>query len=264
MAGTIQIPGIGPTKTTYVYIGGAAVVGIVGYAYWRNRQAAATDTTDTNAVDPAALDAANSAAGDPAMADYSAYGDGSGYAYGGAPIYQSPWNGNVPSPTGQPPSTNQDWDQYAYELLTDRGVEGTAASAALGRYLAGLCLSDAQAEIIRQVPLAPPQGTYHIQICAPAPSGGGGSVTKPAKVTGLHSTSHTKTTVSLAWSAAKDATHYRVYRSGAANNVGDSGAATSFKVGGLRANTTYTFHVRAWNGNVMGDASSSIKVKTSK
>jgi hypothetical protein len=264
MPDTIKIPGIGPTKSTYVYLGGAAIVGVVGYAYWRNRQSASAAATDPNATDTTALDSANAAAADPGTADYSAYGDGSGDAYGGAPIYQSPWNGNVPSPTGQPPSTNQDWDQYAYELLTDRGVEGTAASAALGRYLAGLCLSDAQAEIIRQVPLSPPQGTYHIQICAPAPGGGDGGGTKPGKVSGLHVTSHTKTTVGLQWSPVSGATHYRVYRTGAANNIGDSGSSTSFRVGGLRSNTTYTFHVRAWNGNVMGDASSSVKIKTSK
>lgn len=266
---TMNIPGIGSVDKKYVYIGGAVAVGVVGYAYYAHRKttadmSTATDGTDTTAVDPSAADQA---------ATYEApyYDATADYSYpGGSNVYIPPFGSGGTPVTGQAPTNNSEWNQAAEQCLQDRGTDGAAAGSALGRYLAGLCLSDAQADMIRNATGCvglPPQGTFRITICTTPPTDGGGSTTpgtKPAKVTGLHSTAKTKSSVTLAWSPAANATHYRAYRSGVSTNIGDSGKATSIKVGGLRSNTTYSFHVRAWNGDVMGDSSATIKVKTSK
>jgi hypothetical protein len=47
--GTVKLPGIGPVKTQWVWVGGALVVGIVGYAYWNRQRTIAAQTPLTDA-----------------------------------------------------------------------------------------------------------------------------------------------------------------------------------------------------------------------
>lgn len=264
MPSTITIPGIGPMKSTYVYVGGAAVAGIVGYAYWRSKQSAAADTTatDTTSTDQALADA-NAAASDPSLA-YGGYGyDTSGYAYGGAPIYQSPGNNNFPTPTGGHPSSDPEWNQAAYEALTNRGVDGQAASHALSLYMANLCMSAVESDLVRQAIGAigdTPQTHHTINICpsAPPPSGGG---TAPPP-TGLRNTGTTKSSVALSWSPVQGATLYLIHIDGGGISHSISTTGSHYTFNSLHKGTTYHFNVRSVVGGVTSKSSPTVTVKT--
>ncbi|WMX43791.1 carbohydrate binding domain-containing protein [Streptomyces roseicoloratus] len=109
------------------------------------------------------------------------------------------------------------------------------------------------------------QGTYHADdISLDGPGGGGGTDTQaPTAPTGLQATGTTSSTVSLSWTAATDnvgVTGYDVYRG--ATKV-STVTGTSATVGGLAANTAYTFTVKARDaaGNV-SPASSAVTATT--
>ncbi len=56
---TVKVPGIGQVEKKYVYIGGALVAGIVGYAYWsRARATASEDVADYTTAEPSGTDSA--------------------------------------------------------------------------------------------------------------------------------------------------------------------------------------------------------------
>jgi poly(3-hydroxybutyrate) depolymerase len=76
--------------------------------------------------------------------------------------------------------------------------------------------------------------------------GGGGPPTIPAAPTGLTVTGTTSSTVSLSWTASTGATSYDVYRNGSKVNP-SAVTSTSYTDGGLSANTSYNYTVRAVN-----------------
>lgn len=265
---TMDIPGVGNVEKKYVYIGGGAVVVIAGYMYWRNKQSstAATDAAVSDTVTDPNADAAGLGADtyDPS----GTYGYGYDYS-SGATGYQSPVNQTIPVTSEQQITTDAAWDSAAVAQAGDIGVDPTALSSALGRFLAGLCVDAAQADLVRQAEGLlgrPPQSaTLEIHICPP--SGSGGSTSPGAGLAapgGLHVTSSTTTHVSLAWTAVPGATGYRLYRSDVSTNVGStSGPAGT--VGGLSHNKTYKFHVRAIGSDgKYGAASATVSGKTKK
>lgn len=268
MPDTIKVPGIGPLNKKYAYVGAAGIAGFVGYAYWRNRQAQATDTTatDTTATDTTALDAANAAASDSSYAyDYSGYSDG-GYAYGGgAPIYSSPGGSNFPTPTGGAPTTDHDWNQAAYEALTDRGVESTAASHALSRYQADLCLTGTEADYVRQAIAAvgdTPQTHHNIQIC-PGDNNGQPPAAVPTAPGGFHVTSTSTTKVCLAWTPMIGVLgyHIKIKGPGFDHTVVTHNNGT-YCVGNLHRKSTYSFYVSAYNSAGTGAPSATASAHT--
>lgn len=239
MPDTVKIPGVGPVNKKYAMIGAAAAAGFVGYAYWRNRQAAAAtpaDTTDT--TDTSALDNANLAADDSSYA----YSDGSGYAYGGAPIYQSPISGYPTTPTGNAPTSDPEWAQAAVEWLGNVGVDTQAASHAVSTYLANLCLTGQEADYVRQALAGlgdPPQTHHTIQICSTG--GDGGSSTNPPMLPGLHVISTDKSGVTLGWTAVPSADNYHLHVEGNGISHGYTVNGTSARIGSLAANKKYYF-----------------------
>lgn len=254
LEGTVHLPGMGEVQKKYVVAGGGVVALIVGYVWWTGRQgnagAAATDGT------PAEGDAVGTG-----LEDTSGV-PGTDYV---PPVDQLP-----PAVVDNPSviNTNAEWARAAIAALTDVGVDTLAASSAVGRYLAGLALSPTAADIVRQaVALVgdPPSGDHPIKlepVTTPNPALPSGSTLKGP--TGLKSTGATKTTVGLAWSAVTGAEYYRVYRAGASTNIGSS-EDTAHTVSGLKANTSYSFHVRAvGHDGKYGAASSSVTVKTKK
>lgn len=265
MADTVKIPGIGPLDKKYAYIGGAAVAGFVGYAYWRNRQAksAAAAPTDTTATDTTALDAANAAANDPNFA----YGTGAGgYAYGGgSPVYQSPINGWPTTPTGGAPTSDPEWAQAAIEWLANVGVDTQAASHAVSTYLANLCLTPSEADYVRQALAglgSPPQTHHNVQICSstPPPPTGGGTAAAP---THLHVVSTDKSGVTVAWTGVTGTNPVyllHVDGGGISHSVGTF--KTSYRISGLRKNTHYNFNVRSVVNSVTSPASASVSATT--
>jgi chitodextrinase len=97
-----------------------------------------------------------------------------------------------------------------------------------------------------------------------APASGGGDTTPPSVPTGLTSTAHTASSVSLSWTASTDnvgVTGYQVLRNG--TQVGTT-TATSFTDIGLTASTQYSYTVKAYDaaGNVSA-ASGALSVTTS-
>lgn len=254
LQGTVKLPGMGEVQKKYVLAGGGVVALIVGYVWWSGRQGNA-GTAGTGAVEPEG-DALGTG-----LEDTSGV-PGTDYV---PPVVQNP-----PPVVDNPDviNTNAEWARAAVAALTDVGVDTAAAASAIGRYLAGLALSAAAADIVRQaVALVgePPSGDHPIKlepVTTPNPTLPSGASLKGP--TGLKSTGSAKTTVSLAWNPVKGAEYYRVYRKGASTNIGSS-EDSKHVVSGLRANTSYTFHVRAvGHDGKYGAASSSVTVKTKK
>jgi PASTA domain len=202
MADSIKLPGIGPVKTPYVIGGGALVLGIVGYAYYKHRQSessAATGTgTDNSAdtsTDPYPPDGTTGNPTDPDSTDPNTgetYGDegqiatSEDYGVGGSDYdastgeYYDPADGlyDLSSPyspttgsSGAAITTNAAWSQAVTTGLEQLGYNPLTVAEALGLYLDNKPLSASEAQII-QVATAeygnPPVGTYAI---LPAPVG---------------------------------------------------------------------------------------------
>lgn len=143
MPDTVKLPGIGPVDKKWVYVGGAFVVGIAGYAYWNSARA---DNSE--------------------IADYTTDPD---YVHdGGEDEYENPGGSEPPVEEDflAEPTTNAQWSQLALEKLTDAGYEFLAVTAALAKYFARQTLSASQAEIIRAAHALigpPPVGDYPIR-----------------------------------------------------------------------------------------------------
>ena len=93
----------------------------------------------------------------------------------------------------------------------------------------------------------------------------------PAQVTGFKVTAKTVTTVSLSWSAVKNATGYYVYEYDSKGNYENikmlSSSATSCKFTGLKTNSEHTYTVCAIRkttnyGTLIGEASSELTART--
>jgi fibronectin type 3 domain-containing protein len=80
--------------------------------------------------------------------------------------------------------------------------------------------------------------------------------------TGLTASTIGTTTIDLTWAAVPGASGYRIYRSGASQNVG-AAADTTHQVGGLQPGQKYTFTVAAVGvGSKVGPKSSGVAVTT--
>lgn len=258
MTTDIKIPGIGPVDKKYVYAGGALVAGIVVYAYWN---------------------ASRSANAEPETSDYTGEAeDGSDYAYDDSVDEYTGATGSQPPvnvDTNPLPSNNAEWTTQAIDKLTDIGYDGITVSIALGKYLARQDLTASQADIVRQATALlgnPPVGEYTIKVgesTTPPPT-----TTNPPPVSGSSLPAPTglttwgngasRLTVPLKWNAVPGASYYRVYRSGVSENI-NSSQDTQTTIGGLQANKSYTFHVRAVGSDgKYGPKSATKTVKTKK
>lgn len=135
---TVNVPGIGPVKDVYVWSGGALIVGIVAYAWWKKSSAPPEDFIG---ADP----------DDYATADYD------------SPLGSTGGNstGNYTSVDPSAIDTNAEWTTTAVERLTSYGWDSSAVAIALGRYLSRERLTETQIEIVQAALGAvgpPPQG----------------------------------------------------------------------------------------------------------
>lgn len=264
MAGaTMKLPAIGEVKKTHVYVGVAAAGGLIAYAYYRQSQMP-PDTAEPG-DEPIGTDVpADAAAGGGYGFDYS--GSTGELIPGSYPDYRYP-SYTAPVYSGNPVS-NPEWSDKVQEKMEDRGADSAAVSLAVGRYLAKLCLSEAQADLIRQAIGAvgePPQGSYSVSVCpasvtptpTPTPTPTTPKMTAP---TGLKATHVTRTKVDLDWNAVKGATGYAMFRDG--HRV-QSVVYSNGSIASLRANHVYHFSVRAIGpGGVLGPpASKSVRTK---
>lgn len=116
--GTVKLPAIGTVPTKYVYAGGALVVGVAGFAWWRRGAAAAAAVPTTPATDPAfGLD--------------EGVNDGTGSSFTGP--NGSTVTGTV---TGTAPTTPQEWSNAAVQALAGSLWDTQQATSAVGKYIA--------------------------------------------------------------------------------------------------------------------------------
>lgn len=152
---TIDLPGAGPVKKQWVYIGLAGVAAVVGYAYWKRSQDGPTAPVE------------------PGIDDYSGglQTGSSGSTTGGLA-----WEpADPPDPDDLPPTTNAAWTQRAVSYLTQLNFDPQVAAIALGKYLAKLPLVPSEADIVRTALGAigkPPVGEFNL-IMVPNPPPGG-------------------------------------------------------------------------------------------
>lgn len=114
-----------------VYFGGAAALGIVAYAWYRNSQEG-----------PAILTS------DPNVAPVGEPRDSTGFTISS-------------SDAGTTPQNNAEWRDLAVSKLIATGLDGSAVSSAIGKYIGRQPLSKTEQDLVRQALLAagdPPQG----------------------------------------------------------------------------------------------------------
>lgn len=122
MAETVKIPGAGPVKKQWVYAGGALLVGIVGYAYYKRAK-----TPVVEPINPDAL-----------PEDRVPFTD--------AQVS----SGLGESQTAGAPVTVADWVRQATDRLIELGNDATAVAAALGAYVTHQKLTTTQAGLVQQ------------------------------------------------------------------------------------------------------------------
>lgn len=215
---TVAVPAVGRVKKQYVYVGGAVVVGVVGYAYWRRSAAVPADI--------------------PAYTEEDVAADGVTATGGGAAGAPANSGGRVTDSSTSPDSDNE-WVQQASEALAGVYDEG-ALSVALGRYITHEGLTAPQKEMV-QAAIGrvgyPPGGHYPLTSdMSPSPSTFG----EPRD---LKATSTATTAVALSWSPVSGASGYHVFRSDV-GIIGDA-SGTTFTAKGLEPNRSYTFTVAA-------------------
>lgn len=227
---TVKIPGIGPVDKKWVYVAGAATVGIVGYAYWNKSRADAAETE---------------------VADFT---EGTGYAIdSGVDEYVNPGGSQAPveQDFNPAPSNNLEWGQAAIEFLSDQGFEGGAI--AVGLYMTRQDLSSVQANMIRAVHGAigpPPVGSFPITVTPntptpnPEPDPDPSDFPKMTAPTGLSAHDISRNTVGFLWNAVSGARYYTLSISGKGSF---NTASTHYSAVGLKPNTRYSAKVRAYD-----------------
>jgi hypothetical protein len=236
-SGTVKLPGIGPVKKVYVYVGVGAVGVLAAYIMWRRQQAAADVT--------------------PADADL---GDGLTTA-AGSDVYQGATAGGAATadPDITPmPTTNVEWTQQILDYFN--WLEPGFVSSTVGKYLARVPLSADEADFIRQTWAArgkPPEGPANFTLTTDANTPGG--TTMPSVPAGLKVTSVTTSSVALDWTDSTDAQSYQVFRGG--SQVG-SPTSSAYTDSGLATGTSYSYTVRAVNGSNISAPSAAVTGKT--
>lgn len=131
--GTIDVPGVGPTKKVYVYTLGALCLGILGYAWFSYKGGGGSGAL---------------AAGDPA-ADYIGDGGG-GTTTPGITTPTTPTTGETPDPETLPPTTNEEWTRRAEVWLTETlGYDSQMIGTVFGKYFARQGLQPTEQDLIR-------------------------------------------------------------------------------------------------------------------
>lgn len=146
---TVTLPVAGKVKRTYVYVGLAAVAGIVGYAWWRSRGTA--EELPAEETEP----------------EFEDYGGVQGGGTGGTSSTPGiSWTPAEPAdPDDLPPTTNGVWTQRAVDYMQGLGFDAQLVATVLGKYLSRVPVTNTEADIIRTVLGAigqPPVGEFRI------------------------------------------------------------------------------------------------------
>lgn len=121
MADTVDVPAVGKIDKKYVMIGGALVVGIVGYAWWTRSRTPAVPQWDVDSV--------------------------------GESSYRAPAGGSS-NYTGEAPAgitTNQQWSNEALSWFQANGYDSVTGAMAIARYLAKKPLNTKEQDFMQVV-----------------------------------------------------------------------------------------------------------------
>lgn len=125
-AETVELPAIGRVEKRWVWVGGALIVGIVGYAYWQRSRQRAADNTDPLAIEPEQADT------------------------GGAYTNPRPVNSTVDGTDPDAITTNAQWTAKVTDRLSSLGIFDTAfIGATLGKYLSRIPLTPDEQDLVR-------------------------------------------------------------------------------------------------------------------
>lgn len=228
----VTLPGLGPTKKTYVYIGAFVVAGLVAFAYYRRSQAPVPDQPTWGDVDPAEMTPDN---------DYDRPSSG---------------NSNVSADlTGDTITTNAEWSQAVTTHLGNIGYDPKLVASALGRFFNREGLAPDQLDAVKaavgQFGPPPVGGPWPITAAAAGDTG-----TVLGAVANLRATSSTATHITLTWDPVPGATRYAIELHGRTNvhpaNF-DYSTTNSYTVGPLpRPNFEYVITVRAQKDSYNG------------
>ena len=240
-SGTVKLPGIGPVKKPYLYVGVGAVGVLAAYLMYRRQKTA------------------QAAAATPADASL---GDGLTTPGAGSDVYQGATAGGAPTPDPNitpMPTTNVEWTQQVLDYFN--WLEPSFVSSTVGKYLARVPLSAEEGDFIRQAWAArgkPPEGPTTFTLTTDGNSAG--STTMPSVPAGLKVTSTTANSVTLDWTDSTDASSYQVFRG---TTIVGTPTASTYTDSGLSSGTTYSYTVKAVNGTNVSAASNSVDAKTS-
>jgi hypothetical protein len=120
----VTVPGVGPVDREWVYAGGAAVAGIVAWAWWTRSR-----TSTVPAVDQTATETGTDQEAD-------------GYTN------PAPSKSTVIDLTSGI-TTNSEWTAAVTDSLTNLGYDPATISSVLGKYLASQQVTETEAELIR-------------------------------------------------------------------------------------------------------------------
>ncbi len=238
-SGTVKLPGIGPVKKVYLYVGVGAVGVLAAYIMY-NRSKNAAD--EEEGYSDAELD------------DGLTTGLGSDVYQNPAPSNSNSYDDDVPAQ----PTTNIEWTNLVVERFSY--LEEDYILGVLSKYLQKQKLSADEAAFIRKVWTAvgkPPEGPSNFYLTSDGSSPG--STTTPNAPTGLKVTATTTNSVSIDWSDVSGADGYEVYRSG--SKVADT-TGSSYTSTGLKANTKYSFYVKTKDNSKTSANSSSVTGQT--
>jgi hypothetical protein len=231
MADTIKLPALGNVKKQYVYIGGALVVGIVGYAYW-TRAAGGAAEPGPAPLEPTPEDYAASFTegrdAPPTMVGSGSYDD-----FG----------------AGQVISTNTEWFTAATSSLVDAGYEPITVINTLGKFLQRKPLSTNEQVLVQaakgfvgEPPLGGPWpiiGELPPPASTPTPA-----ANKLATPTGLRLTVNRRGYFEIRWNAVPGAQYYTV-KGGGVGHPRTGPVTATRKIGRGGAPGNYTYWVRA-------------------
>lgn len=242
MTSTIDVPAIGAMDKRIVIGAGVAVVGFLGWRYYR-----ASSGVEEVAEEPTGYEDGGTIPAVEGATDW--YGSGGSSSSGGS----------ASDGTSTQILTNAQWSTYARDqLLNVDAYSGQSIGEALGNYLTGRPLSSEQQRIVRSaIGYAgyPPVGTHPI-----IP---GGDATVTTAPDGLRQTGVSQTSVNLQWNPMDGVSSFAVYRTDVSVPTSVSRTGTTATVGGLAPNTSYTFQVAALSSSGQpGPKSQAITTKT--
>jgi hypothetical protein len=240
MAETVNIPGIGEIKTTYLVVGLAAAGGFVAFMWLRRKDSGVPDMIPV--IDPSQIP------------------PGEYVPPGGTPAtgHQDLTGDNI--------TTNDQWYRKALDYLADRGWDTGALGVALGNFLDRRALTPTQIEMVLAAKGAfgdpPVGGPWEVKPGLPnAPTQ---SLPKPGN---LRTTGATRNSISLAWDAVPGATGYQVEWEGETGKFHtrfDRTSSTTYTVSDMPLpDEDYQLNVRATDGVRHGETAS-LTARTTK